>query len=240
MGGSLGSPLAPCGPHPQASPWRPEWVLAESRELWKEAEEAVAEAPSPPLGPRPANAGGAAGRLLSPVCPPFSLAGPTARTPATRGPSAAPARPPRPSVEGLTGGCAARRRGRIAGRLEWSLAVPAAAHGLNIPGKVSGSSRPDTLVHRWEKVTGGTRSPVRRRPREHPLRALCHLPGGAGSVGRRACPRRAPPDGLAPSASPPALPQLVPGRRGHGRRVLPSPGTKVLRKRQMTATGKGM
>lgn len=94
----------------------------------------------------------------------------------------------------------------------------------------------------WLFLAGpGVETPAWRLPPG--AHSTCQGTPGArpGARGRSIHSRCAPHGGLrprGPSAAP--HPAAGPGHGGRGHRVLPSPGTKVLRKRQMTATGKGM
>lgn len=186
MGGVMGSALAKCGSNPQASKLIKSslllgvlrGVLVESLARRKAVEETLAKELSPPHAPHCENAGGAAGCLLSQLISLFSPARPTSPMPrslVTGGPNAGLAGAPRPSEDGARGRArTAERRGRSSrGRESRPWGLPADS---NIPVKVSGSSRPDHLAPRSEKVKGVSGSPA--PPSGRPLHAL--LPPARG------------------------------------------------------------
>ena len=153
-------------------------VLVESLARRKAVEETLAKELSPPHAPHCENAGGAAGCLLSQLISLFSPARPTSPMPrslVTGGPNAGLAGAPRPSEDGARGRArTAERRGRSSrGRESRPWGLPADS---NIPVKVSGSSRPDHLAPRSEKVKGVSGSPA--PPSGRPLHAL--LPPARG------------------------------------------------------------
>lgn len=209
---------------PPVHPTRALRVLAESRTHRKEAEDTRPRTVSTPQR-RAGSRGVAEARLGRPL-----------QRPGARSPPRSPGPAPRPSKEGAHGRArVAATRSRISGRLERSLAgagrsrprrrPPAPPHPRS-PAKFR-LLGPDHDAHSWEEVKGGSGSPAPRLPPGAYSARLGYPPGGAGNAG-------------ATRGRPPCPPRRGPGRRGRDRRVLPNPGTKVLRKRQMTATGKGM
>ena len=146
----------------------------------KAVEETLAKELSPPHAPHCAKAGGAGGSLLSQLISLFSPARPDFSNAQELGhPHPRPQRwscwGPAPSEDGVRGRArAAERRGRITrGRQSPPGGLRADS---NIPVKVSGSSRPDHLAPRSEKVKGVSGSPA--PPSGRPLHEL--LPPARG------------------------------------------------------------
>ena len=210
----------------------------ESPGRWKAVEETLAKELSPPHGPHRAKAGGAEGSLLSQLISLFSPARPDFSSAQELGhPHPRPQRwscwGPAPlggwsSWKGARGG--EKRQdypgpteppGRLAGRLQHS------RQSFRLLEAGSPGSQVGEGERRVREPCSSLRAPPPRasatcqRALGAPARPLQPVGAARGSL----------PNPSAPGAR---------GARGRGRRVLPSPGTKVLRKRQMTATGKGM
>lgn len=188
MGGVMGSALAKCGSKPQASK-----LIKSSLFASVSCGGAVGIARTPEGGGgdwlkssrphtpltarRQAGLRGVFCPNSSPFFPQLDQTSPMPRSLVipTRGPNAGLAGAPRPSEDGARGRArAAERRGRISrGRESRPGGLRADS---NIPVKVSGSSRPDHLAPRSEKVKGVSGSPA--PPSGRPLHAL--LPPARG------------------------------------------------------------
>lgn len=226
----MGSPLAESGPNPEAFKLRrpsplPR-VLAESRTPRKEAEDT-----RPRTVRTPRRQAGSRGVSEARLVPLFPSSADLSNARELRA-AALPWLGPQPleergSWEGARG---AGFRGVWSGASRGPVEPPA---GPGVPGKVPalGAGPPRLQVGGDE---GRVREPRAAPPPGRPLRTPRPHAWGRWERGPRRA--RAPPEGV-----PRALRGRAPGRRGReSRRVLPNPGTKVLRKRQMTATGKGM
>lgn len=139
-----------------------------------------------------------------------------------------------------------RMEGQNSRRLDRSLAQRPGSRRSHRP-------RSPTFLTKFLALPSPVVSPVDRRPgsdtppAECPLHTLlppasgqweCRLASAGAALAVSG--RRSSVSSCAQPLSYPPSRGRPPGLRCHRYQVLPSPGTKVLRKRQMTATGKGM